>query len=355
MSQPIIYFAVTGHGFGHAVRVACVANQIQKLCPDSLLILATRSPRWLLEAYIEGDFIHRSCAFDVGVIQADSLRMDHAETLRQMQAIYTHQNRLIATEVNYLLNNRVSLVLADIPALAVAIAHKVGIPCWMMSNFGWNFIYRDWGPDFQCIVEQIERDYQNCDRLFRLPLCEPMSIFPLITDVGLTGGEPRYSKAHLIETFGLKLTEPVLLTFGGLGLQSIPYQNLEQFPDWEFITFDQQAPSLPQLIKITDYHYRPVDFMPFCDRIISKPGYSTFAEALRLEIPLISLTRDGFAEAAILLKGLQDYSQHQIIPHDEFFKGDWDFLHQPLSPPRQSSKLDKNGAETIAQTILDNL
>jgi len=76
---------------------------------------------------------------------------------------------------------------------------------------------------------------------------------------------------------------------------------------------------------------------------------------LRLEIPLISLTRDGFAEAAILLKGLQDYGQHQIIPHDKFFKGDWDFLHQPLSPPGQSSKLDKNGAETIAQTILDNL
>ncbi|MGL5033408.1 MAG: glycosyl transferase, partial [Microcystaceae cyanobacterium] len=92
MSPPIIYFAVTGHGFGHAVRVACVANQVKKLCPESLLILATRSPRWLLESYIEGDFIHRNSAFDVGVIQADSLRMDQAETLRQMEAIYANQN-----------------------------------------------------------------------------------------------------------------------------------------------------------------------------------------------------------------------------------------------------------------------
>ncbi|MFM7577285.1 MAG: glycosyl transferase, partial [Microcystaceae cyanobacterium] len=98
MAQPIIYFAVTGHGFGHAVRVACVANQVQKLCPEALLILATRSPRWLLEGYIAGDFIHRSCVLDVGVIQADSLRMDREATQAKMTEIYAHQSRLVANE-----------------------------------------------------------------------------------------------------------------------------------------------------------------------------------------------------------------------------------------------------------------
>jgi len=355
MSPPIIYFAVTGHGFGHAVRVACVANQVKKLCPDSLLILATRSPRWLLEAYIEGDFIHRNSAFDVGVIQADSLRMDQAETLRQMEEIYAHQNRLIVTEVNYLLNNRVSLVFADIPALAVAIAHKAGIPCWMMSNFGWNFIYREWGEMFANIIEQIERDYQQCDRLFRLPLAEPMSIFPNITDVGLTGGDPKYSEQDLRDNFNLiqPKARTILLTFGGLGLQAIPYHNLAQFPNYQFITFDSQAPDLSNLVKVADFAYRPVDFMPLCDRLISKPGFSTFAEALRLEIPLVSLTRSGFAEAPVLLAGLQDYGEHQIVAENDFFTGNWDFLREQPLAPRQSQKLAKNGAEAIAEEILN--
>jgi hypothetical protein len=78
----------------------------------------------------------------------------------------------------------------------------------------------------------------------------------------------------------------VLLTFGGLGLQQIPYENLTHFPDWQFITFDSSAPDLPNLVKITDHKYRPVDFMPICGRVVSKPGFSTFAEAVKLGVPI---------------------------------------------------------------------
>ncbi len=354
MSQPIIYLAATGHGFGHAVRVASVAAVLRKFCPDSVLILTTTAPRWLLESYIEGDFIHRPRAFDVGVVQADSLRMDKEATLKELQDIYARQRSLIVSEANFLRTNRVGVVLADIPPLMAAIAKEAEIPCYMMSNFGWDFIYQDWGEEFQDIVEQMQRDYQRSDRLFRFPLSEPMSAFPHITDVGLTGGDPHFAEKELRQQFGIDkpAEKTVLLTFGGLGLQSIPYENLEQFPDWQFITFDQNAPNINNLIKITDKKYRPVDFMPLCGRVFSKPGFSTFAEAMRLEIPVMSLTRDDFSEATVLLDGLQDYSYHQIIRPEEFFTDNWNFLNQPLAPPRKSEKLDKNGGETIAQETL---
>ena len=355
MSEPIIYLAATGHGFGHAVRVASVASVIQKLCPESVLILATTAPRWLLDSYIDGDFIHRPRAFDVGVIQADSLQMDKVATLEKMQEIYAQQRSLIASEVNFLVTNRVGVILADIPPLMTAIAQKAGIPCYMMSNFGWDFVYRSWGEPFAEITLQIEQNYQECDRLFRFPLSESMSVFPHITDVGLTGGDPRYGEKELRQQFGLNKSpeKTVLLTFGGLGLQAIPYINLEKFPDWQFITFDRNAPDSSNLIKITDNHYRPVDFMPLCGRVFSKPGFSTFAEALRLEIPVISLTRDDFSEAEVLLTGLQDYSYHQIVTPKDFFETKWEFLKMPLTPPRKAEKLDKHGAEAIAETILN--
>ena len=355
MREPIIYLAATGHGFGHAVRIASVASKIKKYCPESVLILTTTAPRWLLESYIEGDFIHRPRAFDVGVIQADSLRMDKQATLEKMQEIYAKQRSLIASEVNFILTNRVGVILADIPPLMTAIAQKAGIPCYMMSNFGWDFIYRAWGKDFQDIVSKIEENYQQCDRLFRLPLCEPMSAFPRITDVGLTGGDPHYPESELRQQFGLNKSpeKTILLTFGGLGLQAIPYHNLERFSDWQFISFDRNAPNYSNLIKITDTQYRPVDFMPLCGRVISKPGYSTFAEALRLEVPVVSLKRDDFAEGALLLSGLQNHSYHQIIEPEEFLASDWSFLEMPLNSPLKSEKLDKNGSETIAQEILN--
>jgi hypothetical protein len=354
MSRSILYVAITGHGFGHAVRAASVVACLQKLNPEILPILVTTAPRWLLESYIAGDFIYRPLAFDVGVIQSDSIQMDKATTLAKMQQIRSQQAIIIKNEVEFIQQNRVGLILADIPPLAALIAEAAGITCWMLGNFGWDFIYRPWGGEFEPIADWIGECYSKCDRLFRLPLHEPMAAFPNIIDVGLTGGIPHDTPDLLRQKFGLQQPQErtILLTFGGLGLQEIPYQNLALFPDWQFISFDLRAPELPNLIKIAEDRYRPVDFLPICGRVVSKPGYSTFAEALRQNTPLVSLTREDFAEASILLEGIQKYSHHQIITPEEFYDRDWDFLRQETIPPKTDGTLDKNGSETIAKEII---
>ncbi|WGV26781.1 glycosyl transferase [Halotia branconii] len=354
MERPILYVAITNHGFGHATRTASVAATIQKLCPEVLLIMVTTAPRWLLECYIEGDFIHRPRSFDLGVIQADSLTMDKEATKEKLLDIQKHQNSLIASEVNFIRQNRVNLILADIPFLTPLFAKAANIPCWMMSNFGWDLIYRDWGDEFIAIADWISDCYSKCDRLFRLPFHEPMQVFNNITDVGLTGGSPRYFADDLRANWRITapLEKTILLTFGGLGLNQIPYDNLKHFLDWQFMIFDQSAPDLPNLIKVTDRKYRPVDFMSICGRVISKPGYGTFAEATRLGIPLVTIPRDDFAEAAFLLEGIVNYHQHQILTPTEFFHGTWDFLHQQPQKPKQSQGVAKDGNEAIAQAII---
>jgi hypothetical protein len=353
-SRPILYVAITNHGFGHATRTASVAAKIQQLCPEILLILVTTAPRWLLESYIQGDFIHRPRGFDIGVVQADSLTMDKAATLEKLHAIRTQQRSLVAGEVNFIRQNRVGLILADIPTLAALIGKTAGIPCWMISNFGWDFIYKAWGAEFIEIADWIGDCYSQCDRLFRLPFHEPMSAFKNITDVGLTGGSPRYNLDELRASWGITapVEQTVLLTFGGLGLQQIPYDSLKQFPDWQFITFDSSAPDLSNLIKISDRKYRPVDFMPVCGRVVSKPGYSTFAEAVKLGVPIVTMTRDDFAEAAFLIEGITNYAQHQILTPTEFFQGSWEFLNQSPQPPRQSQPIAIDGNEAIAHAVL---
>lgn len=356
MPQPILYLAITNHGFGHATRAASVAAEIQRLNPEIVIILVTTAPRSVLEAYIPGDFIHRPRAFDVGVIQSDSITMDRTATLEKLREIQKKQRSIIASEVTFIKQNRVGLVLADIPPLAAPIAKAAGIPCWMMSNFGWDFIYRDWGGEFIEIADWIGECFSQCDRLFRMPFHESMSTFSNITDVGLTGVSPRFSVEEIREKFELTETPKekiVLMTFGGLGLDRIPYENVEKFPDWKFICFDLTAPDLPNLLKIDDHFYRPIDFMPVCDRLVSKPGYSTFSEACRLDVPIVSLEREGFAESPILLEGLRDYGKHQIIQPQDLFASDWEFLRQPMELPRKSDKLAKDGTTTIARSVVE--
>ena len=353
MNQPVVYFAVTSHGFGHAVRSATIAAKLQKLRPDIALVFATIAPEWLLQSYIEGNFVYRPSIFDVGVIQSDSLTMDKEATLAKMKDIIGREQEIIDREVEFIHNNNVGLILADIPALAAPIARTANIPCWMISNFGWDFIYDDWGKEFAEVVSWVKNYYHQSDRLFRLPLCEPMSAFPNIIDVGLTGTAPKYSEEDLRAQFNLTIPQEktALLTFGGLGIQAIPYDNLKRFSDWQFITFDSHAPDLPNLLKIKDSAYRPVDFMSICNRVISKPGYSTFSEALYLDLPIISLDRKGFAEAEVLLNSLQNYSHHRVISFEEFFDSNWDFITQSLLPPRLNIKLPKDGVETIVTAI----
>lgn len=355
MERPIIYIAITNHGFGHATRTASIANTIQKLCPEALLILVTTAPRWLLESYIEGDFILRQRAFDLGVIQIDSLIMDKPATLEKLREIRKNHKSLIASEVNFIRQNRVNLILADIPFLAAGFAEAANIPCWMIGNFGWDLIYRDWGGEFTEIADWISNWYAKSNRLFRLPFHEPMSAFTHITDVGLTGGSPRFSIDELRSNWGINTPseKTILLTFGGYGVQQIPYTNVSKFPDWQFITFDFLAPDLPNLIKVTNRQYRPVDFMPICGRIISKPGYGTFSEATLLDVPVVTIPRDDFAEAAFMLAGITNYNHHQIITGSEFFQGDWDFLYQLPQPPKQTQVINKDGNETIAKAVID--
>lgn len=355
--MPTLYIAITNHGFGHATRAAAIANEVQQQCPDVLIIFATSAPRWLLESYIDGEFIHRPRTFDIGVIQSDSLTMDKAATLAKLQELQARQAAIIRSEVEFLRQNQVDLILADIPPLAAPIAQAAGIPCWMMSNFGWDFIYRAWGGEFIPIADWIASCFQQCHQLFRLPFHEPMSAFPTVTDVGFTGGSPRIPLTTLQARYGIgnNPQRTVLLTFGGLSLNQIPYHNVQHFPDWQFITCDRAAPDYPNLIKITDSRCRPVDIMPICHCILSKPGYSTFSEACRLGVPVISITRDDFAEAPLLIAGIQDYTQHQIISPTDFYQSRWTFLTQPMQPARQTQRPSNHGNQTIAQAILQQL
>jgi hypothetical protein len=93
--------------------------------------------------------------------------------------------------------------------------------------------------------------------------------------------------------------------------------------------------------------------MPICGRVLSKPGYSTFSEACRTRTPLVSITREDFAEAPILIDAVQHYIPHQILAPADFFQGNWDFLHQPLQSPKQVNPVIEDGNRTIAEAVLN--
>ncbi len=354
-----IYVAITNHGFGHVTRTAAVLAELQRRCPELTLIVVTTAPRWLLESYLTESFVYRPQRLDIGVIQQDSLTLDQAATLKALQALEATAPQLIETEAQFIRDQEIALVLGDIPPLAGPIAAAAGVPCWLISNFSWDEIYGEWGAAFQASVDWIRDCFTQCDRLFQLPFHTPMPAFRTVQpvtvqSVGLTGGTPRYPVPEIRDRLGLTTpsAKTVLLTFGGLGLNAIPYENLAHFPDWQFITFDANAPThWPNLRIIDGKQYRPVDIMPACGRLIGKPGYGTFAEATRVGLPIICLPRADFCEAAALIAGMQQHCHHLLLEPGEF-NASWDFLRRPLIPPQSNQTLATDGNEAIATAVL---
>jgi len=350
---PHLYIAISGHGLGHVTRTLAVIQELLALQPHLQLTLATEVPPTVLQRYLDKPFAHRPVQLDVGVVQQDSLIQDVHATRSALETLAQQSEMRAQQEADYMQKTGVNLIFADIPALAGLIAQKAGIPCWMASNFGWDFIYRNWGDDFRDLADQYAQGYRYCQRLFRLPFCEEMFAFPYKIDVGLTGQNPRFPGGIIRQKLEM-FTPPertVLLAFGGFGVQGVPYGDLDQFPDWCFLSFDPQAPPLPNLRRCLDSPYRPADVMPLCGKVVTKPGYSTYSEAYRLGIPIYSLERRGFAEADLLLKGLAKYCYHRVIPVADFYSHPWEFLRWEPLPPQAPDRLATDGNHRIAQAL----
>jgi hypothetical protein len=168
---PTLYVAITNHGFGHATRTSAVVAEIQRRCPRYSDHFGDHSP----PVVAQNLFASNRCsgvkrALDVGVLQSDSLTMDYGATLAALKTIQMQAAETIAAEAEFLKTAQVDLVLADIPPLAVPLAHAAGVPCWMLSNFGWDFIYRPWGGEFGAIADWIS----DCFARLRSPVSPPL-------------------------------------------------------------------------------------------------------------------------------------------------------------------------------------
>ena len=89
--------------------------------------------------------------------------------------------------------------------------------------------------------------------------------------------------------------------------------------------------------------------MPFCDRHLGKPGYSTFCEALSQDLGMHVVEREGFAEASVLMDGLRLYGQHRILSRHAFNQGEWELDQQLVDAIRPIAS--KQGAEEAAKAL----
>ena len=347
----LIYACISAHGFGHGSRSVAVLAELAALRPDWRLVLSTALPDSFLQLAM-GPLRYelRPCRWDVGVLQADALGADAEATLRALEQLEQDLPPQLDLELAWLrAQAEPVLIMADVPPAAALLAERLGAPLAWLASFGWEAIYGPMGPAFAPWAQHCRELYGRGSLLLHCPLAMPMDWGLSEVQLGVVCSRPRLAAAPLAERLALgpDRQRHVLLCFGGLGLAIDPAA-LSRWPDHVFIGPDPGLATVSNG-RVLPADCRPLDVMPLVGRMITKPGFSSFCEAMSQGLGLHVVERHGFAEAAVLERDLRRHAPHRCLSQAAFYAGDWQ-LDQPLLPPQQGP-LPLDGAAQAAAAL----
>lgn len=352
----LVYLALSSHGFGHAARQAAVLAALHALHPGWRLVVSSAvDPAFLNLAFHGLPVEWRAVRWDVGMIQGDALSCDQAATLAALELLDQALPCSLDQELAWVKSQGLPVVvLGDIPPSIAALADRLGAPLVWMGNFGWDDIYREQGEAFAERVCEARRAYSTGDLVLRMPFDLAMTWGIPEQRVGLVASTPRPLPQAFAQHLECIDQELVLVGFGGLGLSMAP-DHFGQWPSHHFLLPQPPDPALgEQLADVRNLTLlpegvRPLDVMPHCQRLLGKPGFSTFSEALSTGLGLHVVERAGFAEASALMQGLRSHGSHRLLSRSGFDQGAWE-LDLPLIPPL-APPLPADGAGAAAAQI----
>jgi UDP:flavonoid glycosyltransferase YjiC (YdhE family) len=354
-----ILFYITGHGFGHAIRSQQVIRALGTIRRQLRIYVRTTAPEWIFHDTTPP--IHYSHqAIDTGIVQTDSLHMDLSKTLAACRAIYTNPQKLIEQELAFIKNTAIDLVVGDTPPLAFEIAAQAGVPSVSITNFTWDVIYRAYVksfPEFAPLIATMTQYYGKATAALTLPYPCDTVMFPRQQAIPWITRTSDLIKEQARQTFNLpQAATIVLLAFGGLGLDRLPWNQLARQQRYFFVTTGTSHRQESNLLTLpaTQTHYQ--DLLRTADAIITKPGYGIVADVLAQRVPVLYTDRGDFAEYPQLVAALSDCATAEFIPQQELLRGNWSpYLSRLLAKPPHWPEIELNGAQVAAQKILSML
>jgi glycosyl transferase family 1 len=351
-----IAFYITGHGFGHAVRSYQVIRALRKAVPEWQIHVRTTAPEWLFQD-ASASVAYHQVKLDIGIIQKDSLAMELTETLGACRELHEQAPSLIQTELAFLRQHRIALIASDIPPLAFEVAAQAMIPSIAITNFSWSWIYRAYleqYPAFLPLIEEMESFYRKATLAMTLPYPCDLSVFPSREAIPWITRASSLSKPKARARFGLPRSATIVLfSFGGLGLERLPWKTLERLRDYHFIGTGKGPRREGNVSVLPEMQRDYCDLLRAADVIIAKPGYGIVADIIAHQVPVLYLERDDFPESPYLVQALNKLATAEFLPVHDLLSGNIEpQLARLLTRDRHWPAIALNGAQIAAERII---
>jgi hypothetical protein len=344
---------VSGHGFGHSVREVEILRRLPQGVP---LVVKTAAPGWFWRQEVARPFDLVPDAYDVGCLQTTSLDVDAPATFAAWEEVDARNRARLAGEIQDLRRRGARVVVTDVASFPLTVAAQLGIPGLCVANFTWADIYAglvDVEPRFGPVVAQLEREYGEATLLLDADLALPMPYFERRERVGLVARPHTPRREALVRQLGLDPSRRLALVYAGNWGLPLPWERLETFRDWHFLSFIAPPVRLNNLSLVGQDLLPHADVVASMDLVISKAGYGLVGECLSARTPLLYCPREGFAEFAALDRALSAWPGGLRAPAEAFLAADWGAYLERTPPRSDLPEVPAPGGERAGAILID--
>jgi hypothetical protein len=372
LAQAIVFY-ISGHGFGHASRSIEVINAILAQRPETRVGVRTSVPRWLFDLTVKGKVTYSTLECDTGVVQADALTLDEADSIRRAAAFHSDLVTRAASETRSLRELGAGLIVGDIPPLAFAVGASAGIPSIGLGN--WDWIYCDY-PRVRLapsLLPTIRGAYAKASIALRLPMSGGFESFSNVRDIPFIARHAHRSREEVCKLLKIPADKPIVLSsFGGFGLSGIDTEVLSKLKKYT-VLMTAMAPlarvkkdtppaerkgSLATINEEAMYNLgvRYEDLVGASEAVVTKPGYGIISECIANDAAVLYTPRGHFPEYDVLVDEMPKHLRSALISHEDLLAGKWESaLDKLLAQPKIKKKPETNGAEVAADILLKAL
>jgi hypothetical protein len=352
---------VSGHGFGHATRVAEVLRVVREREPRLGITVVTSAPAGLFHGVVREPLEVRALECDVGLVQKDALTLDETATAQQWKEFHVANGDRVDAEWRWLYHAGARVILGDVPPLAFEAAAEVGVPSIALANFSWDWIYRHLAREQAALAAAADwaaAAYARAGLLLRLPFAGDLSAFPKAVDIPLVARRPRVARGEVRRVLGLGAGPVALVSFGGIGVGSFALRVLAGIAEVQFVAVGLPGPAPPNVRLVTAAEMaglglRYEDVVGAADVVVTKPGYGIVSDAIAAGVRIVYTERGDFPEYPLLVAGMARCVPAAHVSNLDLMTGNLReplraVLSQPVPPPP-----DLSGAAAAAEWLLE--
>jgi predicted glycosyltransferase len=145
----------------------------------------------------------------------------------------------------------------------------------------------------------------------------------------------------------------VLLSFGGLGLERLPWSSLKELDDFFFVTTGATNQELRNVRFLPEAQRNYQDLVRAVDVVITKPGYGIVADVISHQVRILYTERGEFAEYPHLVQALDECATTEFIPQDQLLAGNiGPYLNRLLNKKESWPAVLLDGAKVAAAKIV---